>query len=882
MSLATGSRLGPYEILSALGAGGMGEVYRARDTKLHRDVAIKVLLPAVANDPDRLARFSREAQVLASLNHPNIAHIHGLEEANGVTALVLELVEGEDLAQRIARGPIPLDEALPIARQIAEALEAAHDHGIVHRDLKPANIKVRADGTVKVLDFGLAKAVDPTAGSSATAMNSPTLSIHATQAGIILGTAAYMSPEQARGKSVDKRTDIWAFGCVLFEMLTGTRAFPGDDATDTIIAVCTKNPDWSALSPTVPPAIGRLLKRSLDKDPKRRLDSAAAVRIDIDDAHTAAAEPKVRPSAPRLLPWGIAALLAIGLAVTLLYLRPQPAATPVMRFLVEPPFGVTRTTGLGFAIAPDGQTVAFVATAGGQSRIFTRRIDQTEPRAVAGTDGTTNNGLFWSPDSRSLAFGKTGGLYRVDLDGSAPRHLCDVPGGAGRNLTSGTWGSRGVIVFGTGDGPLWQISDSGGTATVLTTLDDTAQERIHAWPWFLPDGRHVLFLAMTRAQVEGVVWMIALDNPERRRVTESAGGAAYANGWLLTTRGTPRTLVAERFDTERLSGDQNPQLVSERLTTGNTGGGPGFSVAMNGTVVIDHRWLPLNQLTWVDRAGRVIGTIGPTATIPNFALAADDTTAVAGIMDRDVLKGDLWVFDPQRPEGNRLTFDGSYARPLWAADGRRVFVTGFPNFTLKSVTLGGTQPEPFDNPGGFIFFEDVTRDGRYLIMKSLAQPPGPMIWAQRIGAPDERRVLVDDQFRAEQPRLSPDGRWLAFTLFLPGGAQIVVQPFELKGDRLQVSRTGGSGAIWRADSRELYYESAAGLMAVAISQREGSLVAGPPQRLFALRTQGLINNMPHNVEAAANGQKFLVNAIVGDTDSAPLEVTVNWMAGLKK
>ena len=652
-----GATIGAYQVIAKLGVGGMGEVYRARDSKLNRDVAIKVLLPAVANDPDRLARFSREAQLLASLNHPNIAHIHGLEEANGMTALVLELVEGEDLSQRIARGPIPLDEALPIARQIAEALEAAHDHGIIHRDLKPANIKVRHDGTVKVLDFGLAKAVDPTAGSSATAMNSPTLSIHATQAGIILGTAAYMSPEQARGKTVDKRTDIWALGCVLFEMLAGGRAFPGDDATDTIVAVVSKEPDWNALPAAVPPGIRRLLRRSLEKEPKRRLDSAGGVRIEIDEALTtpaAATESSMRSSPAsrwlRLLPWGLAALLAVSL-LAVAYPRQTPEARGLVRFKVQAPFGSIRRGNVGnFAVSPDGQTIAFHSIGpDGIGRILTRRLDDAEPLVVAGTEGAA--APFWSPDSRSMGFIRESTIFRTALDGRAPVRVHSVAG----RVSSATWGARGVIVFATPTG-LMRVAETGGEPSRVSTLDAASNEVAHRSPSFLPDGLHVLFLALTTNQVKGTVWAVSIEDPPRTRVAESTGGAAYADGWLLTSTDRVRTLLAQPFDPQRLTTSGNPQPVRDRLGFGSTGGDPGFSVSAQGVLVADRPPPSVKQLTWLDRAGRTLLTIGPAAGISSFSLSSDGLRVVASLGDIASASADLWLFEGEQQEGTRLTF----------------------------------------------------------------------------------------------------------------------------------------------------------------------------------------------------------------------------------
>jgi serine/threonine protein kinase len=427
-TLTPGARLGSFDIVDLLGSDGMGEVYRARDSKLNRDVAVKILLPDVANDPDRLARFSREAQVLASLNHPNIAHIHGLEEAGGVTALVLELVEGEDLAQRIVRGPIPLDEALRIAKQIAEALEAAHEQGIIHRDLKPANIKVRADGTVKVLDFGLAKAMDPAAGSSANAMNSPTLSLHATQAGIILGTAAYMSPEQARGRTVDKRADIWAFGAVLFEMLTGSQPFPGEDISHVLARVIERDPDWSRLPANMPASIARLLRRALQKDPRQRLSDIRDARFEIDDAST---EPTATDAA-RLTPrssakWQTVVAIAsaivafVSVAAVLWFRRDRvPPASEIHLELTTPP----TTQPESLAVSPDGQKIVFVATSAGRPSLWLCALDADAANVLPGTEGASLP--FWSPDSRSIGFFADARLKRVDIDGGSLKILASA------------------------------------------------------------------------------------------------------------------------------------------------------------------------------------------------------------------------------------------------------------------------------------------------------------------------------------------------------------------------------------------------------------------------------------------------------------------------
>ena len=575
----------------------MGEVYRARDVKLNRDVAIKVLLPAVANDPDRLARFSREAQVLASLNHPNIAHIHGLEEAGGVTALVLELVDGEDLAQRIARGPLPLDEALPIARQIADALEAAHEQGIIHRDLKLANIKVRPDGTVKVLDFGLAKAVDPAGTSSANAMNSPTLSIHATKAGIILGTAAYMSPEQARGKAVDRRADVWAFGCVLFEMLTGRRAFPGDDVTDTIVSVVSKEPDWSALPSTVPFDVRRLLTRCLKKDPKARMRDIGEARLAIDegpsavttasvaDAHAGSGStPATRTPREVLAAATVSLLVGAGLAgaITWMLTRSTPPLVQPVRFTVTPPGQFVLSTvspDRDVAISPDGTHLVYqTGTSASTSELHVRAIDQLESVPLRGLAGA--RWPFISPDGRWIGFlsqatADAGAfeLKKVAMTGGPAIALCRIAG----VLHGASWGPDDTIVFATDDRltGLLRVPAGGGDPAVLTRPDTERGEFDHVLPFVLPGGGAVLFTILPQSNTAGNSQVAALDLKTGQRKTLIRGGshAEYVDsspgagrvGYLVDA--AAGTLRAVRFDPARLEVLSDPVPVVEQVTT---------------------------------------------------------------------------------------------------------------------------------------------------------------------------------------------------------------------------------------------------------------------------------------------------------------------------
>ncbi len=588
----------------------MGQVFRARDTKLNRDVALKVLPDSFASDPDRLARFTREAQTLAALNHPHIAAIYGLEESNGVRALVMELVEGDDLSQRIARGAIPLDEALPIARQIAEALEAAHEQGIIHRDLKPANIKVRVDGTVKVLDFGLAKALDASP-ASATADNSPTITspadfrhgygVAGAEAGMILGTPAYMSPEQARGITVDKRADVWAFGVVLYEMLTGQRLFAGTTVSDTMAAVLKAEPDWTTLPAGTPAPIRRLLRRCLEKDRKRRLTDAGAARLEIEDALTApsavddAVMSRASSASSGRLAWMVATAAVLGLVAfavpALRHLRdtPPPAPPETRTEIVTP---ATDRPG-DFALSPDGRQIVFVASGDGASRLWLRSLATTNAQPLAGTDGATLP--FWSPDSRSVGFFAGSALKRLDLGGGAPQTLTRVIAGQG-----GTWTAGGVIVFapGTTD-PLLRVSATGGEAVAVTTL--APQQVGHGAPSFLPDGRRFLYWVSGTPDTAGI-YLGALDGSASSRLTLAVSRGVYLpsgpGGWLLWVRAG--TLVAQRLD---------------------------LALAATGLVAYRTGTASQRQLTWVDRSGTPRGTVG--APDGMFPLPACHPTAVA-------------------------------------------------------------------------------------------------------------------------------------------------------------------------------------------------------------------------------------------------------------
>ena len=698
MALAPGTRLGVYEIVAPIGEGGMGLVYRARDTKLNRDVALKVLPDAFANDADRLARFTREAQTLASLNHPNIAHIHGLEESGGVRALVMELVEGDDLSLRIARGAIPVNDALPIAKQIADALEAAHRQGIIHRDLKPANIKLRFDGTVKVLDFGLAKALapeqDPVGGTPPS--HSPTITSPAmlTGMGIVLGTAAYMSPEQAKGGEADKRSDIWAFGCVLYEMLTGRRPFDGEDMTDVLGAVVRLEPAWEALPSDVPAPVRTLLRQCLVKDRRRRVGDIAAVLFVLDHHASLAPAAPVAPRSNRIA-WLVAALSIITMiAAAVIALRMSRSATIApdpIQFTIPPPqkmvFGGPAAGGTGraaqLAISPDGRNIVFVAGAQSAFQIWLRPVAGAEARPIQGTEGGAFP--FWSPDSQSVAFFAGGKLKKVAISGGPPVELADATSGRG-----GSWSRDNVVVFdrATGSG-LFRVSGGGGVPTAVTTLADG--EDAHRWPHFLPDGKHFFYTAVTGAccppSKPGTIKIGSLDQNEPAvPLLQADSSATYVSNRMLFAHEQTQTLMAQPFDPDRrqLSGDAVPVTAHVGMEGSRY---VSASVSENGTLVYASSGsLNPPQLTWFDRSGKPLGTLGDSVLDANLSLSPDERQ-VAVALRTNPENLDIWTIDtapnlPSRPI--RVTTDPQpEGWPVWSPKGTEIV------FGIAARGLGG-------------------------------------------------------------------------------------------------------------------------------------------------------------------------------------------------
>ncbi len=865
MALAPGTRLGAYEIVAALGAGGMGEVYRATDLTLKRQVAIKVLPAALSGNPERLARFQREAELLAAIDHPRIAAIHGLERSDGIHAIVMELVEGEDLATLIARGALPLADAVAVAQQIADALEAAHEQGIVHRDLKPANVRVRSDGSVKILDFGLAKVL-PTADAEGADTQTVT---HAslTDQHTLLGTIAYMSPEQLSGRPGSRRGDIWAFGCVLYEMLTGTRPFQGRATGDIMAAVLRAEPDWRQLPADTPIAVRRLLERCLRKAPASRLRHIGDARLELEDPAVAAAAPLATTTSPirRWLPWAAAALAAV-IAVAAVVRRPPVPAEVRLEFSTPP------TMEPALAISPDGRTVAFVSLIDGRRQMSLRRLDDAEARQLPGTDNAI--APFWSPDGRSIGFFADGRLNLASLETGTVQAL--VSGLAAPN--GATLSGDNVLLYSGNPGsPLSRLSIPGGTPTAATQLQ--AGHRQHASPSFLPDGRHFLFFVSTQSDDRGI-HVGQLDSLESRHLLDSDGAAVFsaASGCLFFVR--DGKLVAQRFDPDRLALGPDVIAVDPR-------GSGALSLAASPTGALVYRPpTPANdrrQLAWLDRSGTETHRVIYRDTVPlGPALSRDGRkVAVFRYTDDNV---DLWNYDVVRGTWDRLTFDaGDDIYPLWSSDGGRlIFGSRRGTMDLYSLTLGGgpaterlelrTQQPKFPT--------DWSPDDRLVLFNTIGPESGVDIAALHLDGTHQSFDVVKTPANEQHAQFSPDGRWIAYQSDKTGRDEIYLRPYPGPGADVPVSTNGGSQARWNPRGEELFYIAADDrLMSVPLHGRAGQLEPGAATALF-LTTVGSTapNTNRQQYSVAADGRTFLMNGLVEPARSSPVTVLLNWRA----
>ncbi|MGD8439971.1 MAG: protein kinase [Holophagae bacterium] len=902
-----GSTLARYRITGKLGVGGMGEVWRAEDVTLDREVALKLLPADVAEDPERLSRFEREAKVLASLNHPNIAHLYGLETiapdtdsssgsgessrsiAHPVTFLVMELVEGEDLSERISRGPIPTDEAIPMALQIAEALEAAHEQGIVHRDLKPANIKLRPDGTVKVLDFGLAKAWDADPGDASLSL-SPTLTQHATAAGVILGTAAYMAPEQAAGVAADRRADIWAFGVVLWEMLTGRRLFDGETVSHVLASVLKDQPDLDALPDALPSRLTDLVERCLRKKPKRRLQAIGDARVLLEE-YVADPDGFAVPPVEGVTVGGrgarwwvlpLALVLLVG-AVAAGYLahRPAPVEARVVRFTIDAPaetsYHLDPVSPGPVAISPDGRALVFSARGPeGVPMLYRRQLDVGVARPLAGTEGAQYP--FWSPDSRSVGFFADAKLKKVDADGGPAISLCDAPYGKG-----GAWSPTGVIVFAPSyDTPLHVVPEAGGESATLTGFDADRGDNSHRHPRFLPDGRHFLYLArgtgVAGAAGHAVV-VASLDGDGEKELLRSAAAAEYAAGYLLFAR--EATLMARPFDVERLefTGDAVPLCEDVMVINGaavvvaSAAGGDVLAYQSGGGG-------QGGVLQWIDRDGELLGTIGEQTEYREVWISPDDTMAAVSIDDMATGLGDIWVVELDRNLASRLTFDvGGEQQIAWSPDSTFVAFAraGESGVDIYRKLVGGaSEAEPLLESELDTFPTSWSPDGGLIAFDASSPDTGWDQWILPLDGGEPYRFL-HSTFNESNGVFSPDGRWMAYTSDESGREEVYLTPFPGPGRRWRVSTDGALFPRWSRAGRELHYQGMDGsLFGVAVDLSGASVRIGVPELLISIRPTGL--SYPYS--PAADGERFLV--IDPRLGTQSLNSGLDWAAELER
>jgi Tol biopolymer transport system component/predicted Ser/Thr protein kinase len=858
MSLSIGDKLGPYEILTPLGKGGMGEVYRARDTRLNRDVAVKV-------SADRFSeRFEREARAIAALNHPNICHLYDV----GPNYLVMELVEGPTLAERIKQGAIPLEEALALARQTADALEAAHEKGIVHRDLKPANIKIKADGGVKVLDFGLAKVTEPPAETGAA--NSPTLTIGMTEAGMILGTAAYMSPEQARGKMVDKRADIWAFGVVLYEMLTGRRLFTGEDAGEILAAVIKEEPQWEK----VPAQVRRLLRRCLEKDPQKRLRHIGDVMALVDDPP--AAQPLAAPVTPArvgrrwVLVSALACVLAAAVAAFAIWLLKPPVSKPVTRFVMSLPPGqqlaMARTA---IAISPDGTRLAYAAGQGAVSQLYLRAMDGLEARAIPGTEGARYP--FFSPDGQWLGFSAGGKLKKVSLSGGTSASLGDVAGGG---VGGASWGSQGIIAFvPQATGPIQQVSDAGGNSQPLTHLDKG--EIAHRNPEFLPGGAGLLF-NIPLAGGGFAAPKVAVQSPktgERRDLLQAGTQPRYApSGHIVYSQGA--NLMAAPFDLRRLAVTGGAVSVIEGIQSSQ------YSFSSTGSLV----YVPGSaqaqlKLVWVDRKGTEQPVPAPAHNYRFPRISPDGQRVAAEIQEAD---SQIWDFDFARGTLTRLTFEGAgNVDPVWTPDGKRIVFKGAGNRLFWQPADGSGSMEALTS--GPLSTNDIpgswSPDGQALVFTE-GDAAGRSIWI--LPLKDRKPQLFDRSQGGENaPRFSPDGRWIAYASTESGRDEIYVRPYPGPGGKWQISAEGGTEPVWNPKGRELFYRNGNKMMAVEVTTQP-AFSPGRPRLLFEGSYVPTPLTLP-DYDVSPDGQRFLMLKAPEQAQApAQINVVLNWFEELKR
>jgi eukaryotic-like serine/threonine-protein kinase len=897
MALTSGTKLGPYEIQSPLGAGGMGEVYRARDTRLDRTVAVKVLASHLSSSPELKQRMEREARAISSLNHPNICHLYDIGSQNGTDYLVMEFLEGETLAERLRKGAIPLADVLKIGIAVAEALAVAH------RDLKPGNVML-TQGGAKLMDFGLAKALGaqaaapgsgtaPPSFTAAATLSGPSPLTPLTTAGSIVGTIQYMSPEQIEGKEADARSDIFAFGAVLYEMVAGKRPFSGKSQISLASSILESDPaPISAVKPQTPPAFEHVVTTCLQKNPEERYQTAHDIKLELqwiaEAPPTTTQAPVVVPARHRWLPWTAAAVLAIiAIAFAVAYLQSSRAPQVSVHAYILPSektsFALTGNDAGPPVLSPDGLRIAFVAkNADGKQMLWIRPLNSAVAQPMSGTEDATYP--FWSADSRYLAFFAAGKLNKIDASGGPPQALCDAPSGRG-----GTWGSAGTIVFAPDTiSGLARVDAAGGTRVPLTTLD--SKETSHRWPDFLPDGNHFLYFAHGSTNADNGIYLAALDSKERKLLLRNDSSAIYASpGYLLFVR--DNTLMAQRFNLRSLALEGEAKPVADHVAV-NTDTWRGILTASaSGELLYQHGAAGGgSQLVWYDATGKQGESVLPETAVYSWPTLSPDGSKMAFVLETNGI-GDIWVVDIARHTKTHLTFGPLQSGwPVWWPDGKSIVfgygATSGDSFYRQNTDGTGSKEKLLETPGIFAIPSSVSPDGRYIAYMRLEpkSSTGVDIWALPM-FPDKSGdqkpfPVVATKFADLTPSFSPDGKWLAYANDETGRQEVYIQPFPSGAGRWQVSTAGGAGPKWRKDGKELFFWSTdQQVMAVDVTQNGPSLQLGAPHALFKPTT---VSGASGHYTVSADGKKFVINTVLPQSITEPLTLITNWSADLKQ